>query len=176
MHSGAVLMSLGMLLLLVLPSGYWVLLIAAVLFFSGFNYLEAFLPTLVARFAPAGEKGTAMGLYASFQFAGAFLGGAIAGLILSYTSPKWVFTCGVFIAITILLLSKQVVVQEKSSRIALPLLGDKAARASQLDALSGCKGVLEAKYSELSNVVHLKVSEEFDLSLANEVILNYSQA
>lgn len=48
-------------------------------FFSFLNTLEALLPSLVSRLAPAAAKGSAMGIYSSSQFLGAFVGGAGAG-------------------------------------------------------------------------------------------------
>ena len=49
-------------------------------FFWGFNLLEAMLPSLVSRVAPAATKGSAMGLFNTFQFSGVFLGGVCGGL------------------------------------------------------------------------------------------------
>ena len=61
------------------------------LFFTGFNFLEASFPAMVSSIAPAGKKGSAMGIYASFQFLGAFLGGTLSGLASQYIGPQWVF-------------------------------------------------------------------------------------
>ncbi|TRW89539.1 MFS transporter [Candidatus Methylobacter oryzae] len=49
------------------------------LFFCGFNLLEATLPSLVSKTAPADLKGTAMGAYSSSQFMGLFMGGVVGG-------------------------------------------------------------------------------------------------
>ena len=57
------------------------------LFFSAFNYLEANFPALVSSIAPAGKKGSAMGIYASFQFFGAFLGGLATGYLSDHYTP-----------------------------------------------------------------------------------------
>ncbi len=54
-------------------------LLGLVLFFAGFNALEAMLPSLVSRVAPAGSKGSATGVYNSAQFFGVFVGGSAAG-------------------------------------------------------------------------------------------------
>ena len=51
-------------------------------FFTGFTALEALLPTLVSRLAPAERRGAALGAYSSLQFLGAFVGGAGAGVLL----------------------------------------------------------------------------------------------
>lgn len=48
-------------------------------FFTAFNLLEALLPSLISKLAPADAKGTAMGVYSSSQFLGAFVGGALGG-------------------------------------------------------------------------------------------------
>jgi len=51
------------------------LLMALVVFFSAFNVMEASLPSLNSKVAPAEVKGTAMGVYSSLQFLGIFIGG-----------------------------------------------------------------------------------------------------
>ena len=54
-------------------------LVLLLVFFTAINFLEAILPSLVARFAPPDVKGTALGAYSTSQFLGAFCGGAMAG-------------------------------------------------------------------------------------------------
>jgi len=56
-----------------------VILIGLFLFFTAFNVLEAMLPSLISKIAPRHAKGTALGVYSSFQFMGAFVGGAVGG-------------------------------------------------------------------------------------------------
>jgi MFS family permease len=51
-------------------------------FFMAFNLLEATLPSLVSKESPAGARGTAMGVYSTSQFLGAFLGGALGGEVI----------------------------------------------------------------------------------------------
>lgn len=53
--------------------------LALLVFFTAFNFLEASLPSLIAKTAPPDKKGTAMGIYSSSQFLGAFCGGAAGG-------------------------------------------------------------------------------------------------
>ena len=64
-----------------LASGWWGLVGWMLLFFTGFNLLEATLPSMLSKLAPAGAKGTAMGIYSTSQFLGAFLGGLLGGLL-----------------------------------------------------------------------------------------------
>lgn len=51
-------------------------------FFAGFTALEALLPTLVSRLAPAARRGAALGAYSGLQFLGAFCGGVGGGAAL----------------------------------------------------------------------------------------------
>ncbi len=66
-------------------SAYGLAFAMLVLFFAGFNFLEASLPSLVAKVSPADMKGTAMGLFSMAQFMGAFCGGVLGGYMLGYT-------------------------------------------------------------------------------------------
>lgn len=63
---------------------YLSLTVSLLIFFSGFTLLEALLPSLISKLAPAHQKGTAMGIYSSLQFLGIFLGGWLAGLCQNY--------------------------------------------------------------------------------------------
>ena len=64
---------------------------AAVLFFSAFNLLEASLPGLVSRLAPAHLRGAALGAYATSQFLGAGIGGLLGGAALQRLGLAGVF-------------------------------------------------------------------------------------
>ena len=68
------------------------------LFFTGFNYLEATLPSLVSKTVFFGGKGTALGVYSSCQFLGAFAGGALGGWILQHYSVSALFVLCVALA------------------------------------------------------------------------------
>jgi MFS family permease len=57
---------------------------ALVIFFAGFNVLEAKLPALVSRAAPPQARGAATGLYSSVQFLGTFAGGALGGVLAQH--------------------------------------------------------------------------------------------
>ena len=72
-------------------SNPYVLLAGLVVFFSGFNVMEASLPSLVTKAAPAGSTGTATGIYSSSQFLGIFAGGAIGGWVHQAAGTPAVF-------------------------------------------------------------------------------------
>lgn len=67
---------------------------ALLVFFAGFNLLEAKLPALVARFAPPAAKGTAIGVYSGVQFLGMFVGGAVGGWLAEHVSAAALYWFG----------------------------------------------------------------------------------
>lgn len=70
------------------------LLFSLVLFFTAFNLLESTLPSLVSKVASATSKGTAMGVYSTSQFSGAFVGGVAGGWIHGQFGLSGVFLFG----------------------------------------------------------------------------------
>ncbi|MHB8404777.1 MAG: MFS transporter [Gammaproteobacteria bacterium] len=72
-------LGVSQLLLLMGHGGLPVVMVALLVFFTAFNLLEASLPSLISRVAPAEAKGTALGIYSSSQFFGIFVGGALGG-------------------------------------------------------------------------------------------------
>ena len=77
--------------LLVSGESVWQVAIGLVVFFTAFNLLEASLPSLVAKMAPADRKGTAMGIYSSSQFLGAFVGGGLGGMLYQFWGISGVY-------------------------------------------------------------------------------------
>ncbi|MCW5651317.1 MAG: MFS transporter [Ramlibacter sp.] len=59
-----------------------VLAVLLLLFFCGFNVLEASQPSLVSRLAPSPIRGAALGVYNTAQSLGLFAGGLLAGGLL----------------------------------------------------------------------------------------------
>ena len=80
------------------PSQSLVVLAALAVFFGGFNYLEARLPAMVARLVPQQGRGTALGIYATSQFLGAFAGAGVAGLLLESGGLSAIFAFGLGVA------------------------------------------------------------------------------
>jgi len=63
-------------------------------FFVAFNILEATLPSLVSRTAPARAKGAALGVYNTTQSLGLFVGGAAGGWLMQHHGRTPVFMFG----------------------------------------------------------------------------------
>ncbi|MFC3284219.1 MFS transporter [Litchfieldella rifensis] len=84
------------LLALAMVGSWWALVALLLGFFTAFNLLEATLPSMLSKLAPAGAKGTAMGIYSTSQFLGAFLGGLLGGGLAQHFGYDAVFYgCGV---------------------------------------------------------------------------------
>ncbi len=62
--------------------GLWPLVVGLFLYFLAFNLLEALLPSVVSKLAPAGARGSAMGIFSTFQFLGPAVGGMLGGFLL----------------------------------------------------------------------------------------------
>ncbi len=69
----------------------WALGALLLVFFCGFNALEASQPSLVSRMAPAQTRGAALGVYNTLQSLGLFAGGALGGALLKGGGAVWLF-------------------------------------------------------------------------------------
>ncbi|HLF67418.1 MAG TPA: MFS transporter [Gammaproteobacteria bacterium] len=84
---GSVLIFSGVLLYFAfMPNTLFHLVLSLFLFLIPFNLLEATLPAWVSRIVPQQSRGAALGLYATAQFLGIFVGGVGSGLLLKYFS------------------------------------------------------------------------------------------
>jgi len=63
-------------------------------FFVAFNILEACLPSLVSRIAPASSRGTALGVYNTTQALGLAVGGPVGGWLAQHFGDSAVFVFG----------------------------------------------------------------------------------
>jgi MFS family permease len=92
------LMMLGLLVLTFAGFGIATVFGGLVLFFAGFNFLEAGLPARLSLVADDESRGASLGLFASSQFFGAFVGGLIGGRFMATGRPADVFFVCVLLA------------------------------------------------------------------------------
>ena len=170
---GAVgLLFISTILMAVLVDNFTGIVIALLLFFLAFNLLEATLPSLVSKIAPAGSKGTAMGVYNTGQFLGLFLGGSIGGFLAQHASygAVFAFSSGLGIAWFMMAISMQPPPEVKTLMFHVDVANAKAAHALAA-ALTKLRGVMEAAVSAKEGVVYLKVGlHDWDESGARELI------
>jgi len=135
------------------------LIIGLALFFLGFNLLEAMLPSMISRFAPAAGKGTAMGLYSTSQFMGSFIGGVSAGILASQFGGSSVFVLGVVIVIIwgIVHYGQQNPPAISSISIALNVAEADSNKTEQLvQELLKHQGIVEVLTLEKDNMLYLR--------------------
>ncbi|NRB24366.1 MFS transporter [Shewanella sp.] len=170
-QASLLIMMLALALMALFTNNLMVLSIAVVLFFTGFNYLEASLPSLIAKFCPVGDKGSAMGVYSTSQFLGAFCGGLLGGGAYQLLGAVGVFTVALcLMAVWLLLtLGMENPVLLKSYTLEAAVEGKEQARAMASE-LSQLTGVAEAIVVLEERVAYLKVDEHFDLREARAVL------
>ncbi|HLV49084.1 MAG TPA: MFS transporter [Aliidiomarina sp.] len=156
-----VLLAAGILLIAVFSQQLTALILAVWLFFIGFNYLEANLPSLLSQHAPAGNKGSASGIYTTFQFSGAFLGGTLGGVITQYWGAQAVmfFCVGLLVCWLIFTVGMQKV--DSTSRVTLQLGKISVADAGELATkLTQQPGIEEVVVIAEERAAYLKVNKE----------------
>ncbi len=82
---------------------FWVL--GLILYFVGFNLLEAFLPSWVSKIATPQHKGLALGIYNTWQSVGIFAGGLIGGQFYGKFGYIGLFSFCIFMLIIWLIIS-----------------------------------------------------------------------
>ena len=107
------LLGLAQLGIYTMEGSLWGLAAALLAFFTAFNLLEATLPSLVSKLAPGQIRGTAMGVYSTSQFSGAFFGGLSGGWVHQHYGTSAVFVTSALITLIWLLAAQGMEVPEK---------------------------------------------------------------
>ncbi len=129
-------------------------------FFTAFNLLEAMLPSLISRVAPVDCRGTAMGFYSSSQFFGAFLGGALGGLVQGGFGLQAVFAAAALVLLLWLVLAMPMHPPRKLVSYVHRIVALDPADAEALAReLTGVAGVAEAVVVPEEGVAYLKVDK-----------------
>ncbi|MEO8630360.1 MAG: MFS transporter [Betaproteobacteria bacterium] len=146
--------------------------VCLILYFTGFNFLEASLPSLISRAAPPGAKGSAVGVYSSIQYVGTFAGAAAGGIVSQHFGAGWVFGFAAALTGIWLLLAAGMRGPLVMGTRTYPLPPMDARRADGLSRrLAGVVGVREALVQAADGVAHLKVDNaKFDEQSVLELI------
>lgn len=151
----------------------WTLALLLWVFFTGFNFLEANLPAWVSSVAPAGKKGSAMGIYATWQFFGAFLGGSISGLASDLNVPHLSLSIAGVVCIVWIFSLRKLQRTERVKRYTLPINLGARSEAQLSQALGQLQGVLDITLVPDQQVAYLKVEgASFDVRKARAVASN----
>ncbi len=142
----------------------WGLLAALFGYFLAFNLLEANLPSLVSKTVYPGGKGTAMGVYSTFQFAGAFCGGASAGAVAQHWGAGAVFALCALVAALWLVLAWGMRRPLALTSYAVDLGETEETSETIVRRLRELPGVLDITVVSSEKIAYLRVSEQFDQS------------
>jgi MFS family permease len=142
-------------ILMAYSRGLSVWLIGLLVFFTGFNLLEATLPSMVSKMAHAGSKGTAMGLFSTCQFLGAASGGVAGG----YCYQHWGFDSVLLVVMVVnagwLLLSLGMRPPRYLTSVCVPLEQELELKSIQHHV----PGVVEALWVKEQALLYLKVDD-----------------
>jgi len=130
-------------------------------FFIAFNLVEATMPSLVSKMAPAAHKGTAMGAYSSAQFFGVFIGGFVGGWLNQHSGLDSVLWFNVLLSGLWLVLIISMQEPQYSSSVLLNVGKLDSSKAAELaNTLSRIDGVLDATIIGDDGVAYLKVDKQ----------------
>ncbi|ASK26554.1 MFS transporter [Neisseria chenwenguii] len=143
-----------------------------IVYFIGFNVLEASLPSLVSKIAPADLKGTAMGVYNTMQSLGLFAGGAAGGMLFQHFGFNGVFAfCSglmlVWLAVALAAPAPKAV-KNLSYPVGSRWQGNTGALQSALAEVAGIEAVA---FSQDRQTVFIKALQKgFDRAAAEKII------
>jgi MFS family permease len=160
-------MLLAQIMFAVSISYFWGIVASLTIYFIAFNLLEASLPSLISKIAPAAAKGTAMGVYNTAQSLGIFVGGAFGGYLSHVYGFASVFIfCGVMMVLWLLFASSMqapLAVRTKMYTMAESANSMSADQAGAIRAnLLALAGVVEAAVLPQERTVILKIDKSHD--------------
>jgi MFS family permease len=151
----------------------WGVAFALLIFFTAFNVLEATLPSMISKIAPLASKGTAMGVYSSVQFLGAFSGAAIGGALMQFVGGDSVFVFAIVLLLVWLIVAStmQPLATVRTKLYHLSEMNEAAAVELQKQ-LAQLQGVREAMVVAAENIACLKVDMQgFDEAAVDKLVM-----
>jgi len=159
-------------LLMFTQHSVWGVAIALLIFFTAFNVLEATLPSMISKIAPLSAKGTAMGVYSSVQFLGAFFGAVMGGVLMQHLGGNAVFIFSMMLlALWLLVVSGMKPPAAVSTKLyPIAQMDDAQARLLQQNLLQ-LQGVREALVVTAEGMACLKVDMQgFDQTAVEQLV------
>lgn len=159
---GAVaLMTLAQLGMALALTSFWQIVLWLTCYFIAFNILEASLPSIISKIAPADAKGTAIGVYNTAQSFGLFLGAAAGGALYSHFGTTGVFGFTGLIMLSWLFMAITMKAPESVKSMMFHIGDNWEGDAHSLSRkLASLAGVREAVVILEERVAYLKVSQQ----------------
>jgi MFS family permease len=155
-----------------LPNTLTILIVAMLMFFTAFNYLEATMPSMLSRLAPAGVKGSAMGIFTTSQFLGAFAGGLVGGFVANAWNEHTIFIVMSGFVILWLIFALGMKAMKKSKSYSFSFNRDDEKTTKLLaEQVINMAGVVEATFVYSDQVAYLKLDDKIaDISAIKALI------
>ncbi|OSI07474.1 MFS transporter [Neisseria animaloris] len=150
----------------------WMIAVYLTIYFIGFNVLEASLPSIVSKIAPADLKGTAMGVYNTMQSVGLFAGGALGGWIFQHYGFGGVFAFCTSLMLLWMLIAMFAPAPKPVKNIAFTVPTEWQGRTADLHAaLATLQGTEAVSFSVDEQTVYIKALQKgFDQTAAEKII------
>lgn len=171
--AGIVLVLFAQAALMLSTHSVWAIGVCLVVYFVGFNILEASLPSMVSKIAPSDLKGTAMGIYNTMQSLGVFAGGLIGSKMYALAAFNGVFGfCCVIVLVWLVL----AVLSPAPRPVKNVMFGVPKQHHSSLDKLSGSlkavAGVEMVSFSADGQTVFIKALQHgFDEEKVQQILM-----
>lgn len=136
------------------------LVLGTIVFFTAFNLLEASLPSLISKVAPAGGKGTAMGVYSTSQFLGAALGGILGGWLFQHGGLGSVFLGCSVLALLWLVIAATMREPPYVTSLRLPLDADALGDPGLVARLLAQPGITDAMVVAEESALYVKLDTQ----------------
>lgn len=151
----------------------WLITVYLIVYFIGFNVLEASLPSMVSKIAPSDLKGTAMGVYNTMQSVGLFAGGTAGGLLFQKYGFVGVFAFCSTLMLLWLVLAVLSPAPKPVKNLSYPVGSVWQGNQEGLyRALSELEGVEDISFSFDRQTVYIKVLQKgFDQAAAEDIII-----
>jgi len=154
---------------------FWGVVVSLLIYFTAFNMLEATLPSLISKMAPAAYKGTAIGVHNTAQSFGVFLGAAIGGYLSSRYGFSAVFIfCAILMGVWLLLaFGMKTPPSVKTKMYHVELLTEQRAKAltSKIAKMTGVQEVVAiAKEDTLMVKINNQQSVEMQTAIEQNIL------
>jgi len=155
-----------------------IIIFSLLIFFTAFILLESSLPSMVSKISPISAKGTALGVYSSCQFFGAFLGGSVGGYLYGLHNIKGVYIFCLILSFIWLILAASM---QKPEQVATRMINIKKYLINKNDEqinnieknIMQVPGVKQVKIILEDGIAYLKVDSK---KLNEDDLLKYSKA
>ena len=135
----------------------WLFVIGVVLFFIGFNMFEPLLQSFVSKFAKVHQKGAALGVANTFAYIGIFLGGLLAGYLMSHYNRETLSIVVALISVAWFIWVATMPSPNNRGNVYLPLdIFDR----EKVAALTKHEAIVESYVNETENIAVVKYEKE----------------